>query len=231
MAFPYSQSPPYDAPAPDLNPSGGSYYTPQDAPHGYGAQQPYGQPGQLEQYTSVHTTQHDLSPQAQHYQPPPPRDFLSPSDALGYQHAPRNYEARGRQGSNAEYYNQHTDEHRNISRSRRSRSRASSSAMKDRSGSRSRSRSGSSGQDRGLAGTLMGGASGWRNTRSMVRIITSAIAIAIVITTTTIIIIMIMGISINTTMTIGIIGAVRDIVDTVIILEVWDRCGMCSVWH
>ncbi|KAH1975740.1 hypothetical protein KXW88_009483 [Aspergillus fumigatus] len=161
MAFPYSQSPPYDAPAPDLNPSGGSYYTPQDAPHGYGAQQPYGQPGQLEQYTSVHTTQHDLSPQAQHYQPPPPRDFLSPSDALGYQHEPRNYEARGRQGSNAEYYNQHTDEHRNVSRSRRSRSRASSSAMKDRSGSRSRSRSGSSGQDRGLAGTLMGGASGY----------------------------------------------------------------------
>jgi hypothetical protein len=103
MAFPNGQYPTFDAPAPGPHPSGGAYYTPQDAPHGYGSQQPFGRPGQLEQYTGAHTSQHDLSPQAQQYQPPPQRDFLSPSDARGYQHAPGNYEAGGRQGSNAEY--------------------------------------------------------------------------------------------------------------------------------
>ncbi|RHZ55323.1 uncharacterized protein CDV56_105681 [Aspergillus thermomutatus] len=110
MSDPYGQYPPYNAPAP--NPSGGAFYAPQDAPHDYGPQQPYGQPGQLDQYTGAYSSQHDLSQQPQQYQrgsfepqpqQQPQRDFLSPSDALGYQHAPGNYEARGRQGSNAEY--------------------------------------------------------------------------------------------------------------------------------
>ncbi|GIK04465.1 hypothetical protein Aspvir_008548 [Aspergillus viridinutans] len=103
MSDPYRQYPPYNAAAPGPHPSGGAYYAPQDAPHDYGSQQPYGQPGQLQQYTGAYNSQYDLSQQAQQYQQPPQRDFLSPSDALGYQHAPGNHEARGRQGSNAEY--------------------------------------------------------------------------------------------------------------------------------
>ncbi|GIC91918.1 uncharacterized protein Aud_008372 [Aspergillus udagawae] len=245
MSDPYGQYPPYNTAAPGPHPSGGAYYAPQNTPHDYGSQQQYGQPGQLQQYTGAYNSQHDLSQQAQQYQQPPQRDFLSPSDALGYQHAPGNHEARGRQGSNAEYYNQHIDEHRDVSRSRRSRSRASSSAMKDKSGSRSRSRSASSGKDRDLAGTLLGGASGYYLGHkqnhgilgalgvSMARIIISAIAIV------TIIMIMMMGITVITvitiitvitviaTMPIGIIGAARDIVHTVTIP---DACVSCGEW-
>ncbi|GIJ83843.1 hypothetical protein Asppvi_002673 [Aspergillus pseudoviridinutans] len=211
MSDPYGKYPPYNAAAPGPHPSGGVYYAPQDAPHDYGSQQPYGQPGQLHQYTGAYNSQHDLSQQAQQYQQQPQRDFLSPSDALGYPHAPGNHEARGRQGSNAEYYNQHIDEHRDVSRSRRSRSRASSSAMNAGSESRSRSRSGSTGQGRDLAGTLLGG--------SMARIIIVAIAIV------TIIMIMIMGITVIITMAIAIIGATRDIVHTV---TVPDACVLCG---
>ncbi|RHZ55622.1 hypothetical protein CDV55_101271 [Aspergillus turcosus] len=103
MSDPYGQYPPYNAPARD--PSGGAYYATQDTTHDYGpeSQQPYGQHGQLEQYTGAYNSQHDLSQQAHQYQQPPQRDFLSPSDALGYQHAPGNHEGSGRQGSNAEY--------------------------------------------------------------------------------------------------------------------------------
>ncbi|KAF7170375.1 hypothetical protein CNMCM5623_002798 [Aspergillus felis] len=229
MSDPYGKYPPYNAAAPGPHPSGGVYYAPQDAPHDYGSQQPYGQPGQLQQYTGAYNSQHDLSQQAQPYQQQPQRDFLSPSDALGYPYAPGNHEARGRQGSNAD--NQHIDEHRDVSRSRRSRSRASSSAMKAGSESRSRSRSGSTGQGRDLAGTLLGGASGYYLGHkqnhgilgalggSMARIIIIAIAIV------TIIMIMIMGITVIITMAIAIIGAARDIVHTVTVPDACVPCG------